>query len=35
MFDMAVLFQLLDEKKLQQVDDLYKEFESPDAASKV
>ena len=27
--------QLLDEKKLQEVDDLYKDFESPDAASKM
>ena len=27
--------QLLDEKKIQQVDDLYKDFESPDAASKM
>lgn len=27
--------QLLDEKKLQQIDDLYKDFETPDAASKV
>lgn len=27
--------QLLDEKKLQKVDDLYKEFETPEKASKV
>ena len=27
--------QLLDEKKLQQIDNLYKDFETPDAASKV
>lgn len=27
--------QLLDEKKLQQVDDLYQEFESPERASKM
>ncbi|KAK3733093.1 hypothetical protein QZH41_017430, partial [Actinostola sp. cb2023] len=29
------IFKLLDEKKLKHVDDLYKDFESPDAASKV
>lgn len=29
------LFKLLDEKKLQEVDDLYKEFESPERASKL
>jgi len=27
--------QLLDEKKLQKIDNLYKDFETPDAASKV
>lgn len=29
------VFKLLDEKKLQQIDNLYKDFETPDAASKV
>ncbi|XP_001641027.2 nucleolar protein 58 [Nematostella vectensis] len=29
------VFKLLDEKKLKNVDDLYKDFETPDAASKV
>ena len=29
------VFKLLNEKKLQKVDDLYKEFESPDKASKM
>lgn len=29
------IFKLLDEKKIQQVDDLYKDFESPDTASKI
>ena len=28
-------FQLLDEKKIQKADDLYKDFETPEAASKV
>lgn len=30
-----VLIQLLDERKLEKVDDLYKEFESPESANKV
>lgn len=29
------LFQLMDEKKLQKVDDLYRSFETPEDASKV
>ncbi|CAH3186356.1 unnamed protein product [Porites evermanni] len=29
------IFKLLDEKKLQKIDNLYKDFETPDAASKV
>lgn len=29
------IFKLLDEKKLQKIDNLYKDFETPDAASKI
>lgn len=29
------IFQVLDESKLQQVDSLYKEFETPEKANKV
>lgn len=29
------MFQVLDESKLQQVDSLYKEFETPEKANKV
>lgn len=32
---MELAIQLLDERKLQEVDDLYRDFETPETASKV